>query len=215
MAKKKAKKMISVKGPAQKPTLPLRRIFTRNLCLTVISYAIQEGHIAAYNTLWPSFLRDPVAIPGKDTVQLPFHFSGGLGMPVKHVAISLALVGFLGIPLQIPGYSGVVKRLGLLKTWRIFLVGLPLAYFLIPYISVVPSTSSPPAARDGPLVWLMIFVAQALIIGCSTFVIPSQIVLTNKQVVGILGLLFLWLPRASGHGVAVVIRRDNLMLKLQ
>jgi len=164
----------------RKPTLPLSRIFTRNLCLTVISYAIQEGHIAAYNTLWPSFLSDPVAIPGKDGVQLPFHFSGGLGMPIKHVAISLALVGVLGIPLQILGYSGVVKRLGLLRTWRIFLVGFPLAYLLIPYISIVPSTSSPPEARDGPLVWLMIFAAQALIIGCSTFVIPSQIVLTNK-----------------------------------
>lgn len=164
----------------RKPILPLRRMFTRNLCLTVVSYAIQEGHLAAYITLWPSFLSDPVTIPGKDEIRLPFHFSGGLGMSVKDVALSLALIGILGIPLQILGYSGVIKKFGLLRTWRVFLVGFPLAYFLIPYTSIVPSNSPPPAARDGPLVWLMIFIAQGLIIGCSTFVTPSQLVLVNK-----------------------------------
>lgn len=173
-------KVEDLRKEATKATLPLRRMFTRNLCLTILSYAIQEGHLAAHGTLWPSFLSEPVAIPGKNEVHLPFYFSGGLGMSVQHVAIALALVGVFGIPLQIFGYSGVVKRLGLLRTWRIFLVGFPLAYFLTPYISIVPSTTSPPAARDGPLVWLMVIVVQALIISSATFVVPSQMVLTNK-----------------------------------
>lgn len=167
-------------GEVKKQTLPLRRLFTRNLCLTLVSYGIMEGHVAVYNTLWPSFLSDPVATTENADVRLPFGFVGGLGMPVDKVAISLAFAGILGIPLQFFGYSRVVKRLGMLKTWRIFLRGFPFAYFIIPYLSVVPSSSPRPAARDGPFVWIAIFVAQALIMFSASFAVPSQIVLTNK-----------------------------------
>jgi hypothetical protein len=167
-------------GEVKKQTLPLRRLFTRNLCLTLVAYGIMEGHVAVYNTLWPSFLSDPVAAPEDAHVRLPFGFVGGLGMPVDKVAISLAFAGILGIPLQFFGYSRVVKRFGMLKTWRVFLRGFPLAYFIIPYLSVVPSSSPRPAARDGPFVWLAIFFAQALIMCSASFAVPSQIVLTNK-----------------------------------
>ncbi|KAI3339093.1 major facilitator superfamily domain-containing protein [Ustulina deusta] len=165
----------------KKQTLPLRRLFTRNLCLTLASYAIMEGHVAVYNTLWPSFLSDPVAAPEDAHVRLPFRFVGGLGMPVDKVAISLAFAGILGIPLQFFGYSRVVKRLGMLKTWRVFLRGFPLVYFIIPYLSVVPSSSPRPAARDGPFVWTAIFLAQALMMFSASFAVPSQIVLTNNS----------------------------------
>ncbi|KAI1311778.1 major facilitator superfamily domain-containing protein [Xylaria venustula] len=167
-------------GEVKKQKLPLRRLFTKNLCLTLIAYGIMEGHVAVYNTLWPSFLSDPVAAPEDAHVHLPFKFVGGLGMPVDKVAISLAFAGILGIPLQFFGYSRVVKRLGMLKTWRVFLRGFPLTYFFIPYLSVVPSTSPRPAPRDGPLVWIAIFFAQALMMFSASFAVPSQIVLTNN-----------------------------------
>ncbi|OTA98014.1 hypothetical protein M426DRAFT_326315 [Hypoxylon sp. CI-4A] len=161
--------------------LPLRRMFTRNLCLTLIAHGIMEGHVAVYNTLWPSFLSDPVANPDKDQIQLPFRFIGGLGLPAKRIAITLAFAGVLGIPLQIFGYSRVVKRLGMMRTWRVFLRGFPLVYFVIPYLSIVPSSSPRPAPRDGPLVWIAIFAAQALMMCSASFAVPSQIVLTNNS----------------------------------
>ncbi|KAI0548954.1 major facilitator superfamily domain-containing protein [Xylaria curta] len=164
----------------KKQILPLRRLFTRNLCFTLVAYGIMEGHVAVYNTLWPSFLSDPVATPENAHVRLPFGFVGGLGMPVNNVAISLAFAGILGIPLQFFGYSRVVKRLGMLRTWRVFLRGFPLAYFMIPYLSVVPSSSPRPSPRDGPFVWIAIFFAQALIMFSASFAVPSQIVLTNN-----------------------------------
>ncbi|KAI0476644.1 major facilitator superfamily domain-containing protein [Xylaria cf. heliscus] len=165
----------------KKQTLPLRRLFTRNVCFTLVSYGIMEGHVSVYNTLWPSFLSDPVATTEDAHVRLPFGFVGGLGLPVDKVAISLAFAGILGIPLQFFGYSRVVKRLGMLKTWRIFLGGFPLAYFIIPYLSIVPSSSPRPSARDGPFVWIAIFFAQALIMCSASFAVPSQIVLTNNS----------------------------------
>ncbi|KAI0443808.1 major facilitator superfamily domain-containing protein [Xylaria telfairii] len=167
-------------GEIKKQTLPLRRLFTRNLCLTLVSYGIMEGHVSVYNTLWPSFLSDSVTATENAHVRLPFRFVGGLGMPVDKVAISLAFAGILGIPLQFFGYYRVVKRLGMLKTWRIFLGGFPFAYFIIPYLAVVPSSSPRPAARDGPFVWIAIFFAQALIMSSASFAVPSQVVLTNN-----------------------------------
>ncbi|KAI0517349.1 major facilitator superfamily domain-containing protein [Xylaria bambusicola] len=164
----------------KKEVLPLRRIFTRNLCFTLIAYGIMEGHVSVYNTLWPSFLSDPVAAPEDAHVRLPFRFVGGLGMPVNKVAISLAFAGILGIPLQFFGYTRVVKRLGMLKTWRLFLRGFPLVYFIIPYLSVVPSSTPRPEPRDGPYVWLAILFAQAVMMFSASFAVPSQIVLTNN-----------------------------------
>ncbi|KAI8635623.1 major facilitator superfamily transporter [Xylariaceae sp. FL1651] len=168
-------------GKVKKQILPLRRMFTRNLCLTLMAHGIMEGHVAVYNTLWPSFLSDSVAAPGDEHVQLPFHFVGGLGLPAKKIAISLAFAGLLGIPLQIFGYSRVVKWLGMLRTWRVFLRGFPLVYFVIPYLSVIPSSSPRPAPRDGLLVWLAIFAAQTLMMCSASFAVPSQIVLTNNS----------------------------------
>ncbi|KAI1364325.1 major facilitator superfamily domain-containing protein [Xylaria arbuscula] len=164
----------------KKQILPLRRLFTRNLCFTLVSYGIMEGHVSVYNTLWPSFLSDPVAPPEEAHVRLPFRFVGGLGMPVNKVAISLAFAGILGIPLQFFGYTRVVKRLGRLKTWRVFLRGFPLVYFIIPYLSVVPSSTPRPQPRDGPWVWLAILLAQAVMMFSASFAVPSQIVLTNN-----------------------------------
>ncbi|KAH8655508.1 major facilitator superfamily domain-containing protein [Xylariales sp. PMI_506] len=168
-------------GVKEKQKLPLRRIFTRNLCFTLAAHGILEAHYAVYNTLWPSFLSDPVADPQNNRIQLPFHFIGGLGLPASKIAISLAFAGVIGIPLQIFGYSPVVKRLGMLRTWRIFLRGFPLVYFLIPYVSIIPSSSAPPAPRDGPWVWLAIFASQTLMMCSASFVTPSQIVLTNNS----------------------------------
>ncbi|KAI9150091.1 Major facilitator superfamily multidrug transporter mfsB [Paramyrothecium foliicola] len=160
--------------------LPWRKMFTRNLCLTLAAQGIMEGHFAVYNTLWPSFLSDPVASPKEHNIRLPFHFVGGLGMPARMVAISLAFSGILGIPLQIFGYSPVVTRLGMLRAYRIFLRGYPLVYFLIPYLSLVPSNTPRPAHRDGPLVWLAIFGAQIVMMSSVSYSLPTQIALTNK-----------------------------------
>ncbi|KAI1324494.1 MFS general substrate transporter [Xylariaceae sp. FL0255] len=164
----------------EKQVLPLRRMFTRNLLLTLLAHGIQEGHVSAWNTLMPSFLSFPVT-PDRDLhLRLPFFFTGGLGLPAKQIAITLAFMGILGIPLQLGVYASVTRSLGLLRTWRIFMRGFPIVYFVIPYLSIVPSSTPRPEPRSGAMVWIAIFFAQLLMIGSTTFVVPSQIVLTNN-----------------------------------
>lgn len=173
--------------PAKRHTaiLPLKRILTRNLCLVLMAAAVQDGHIAVYNALWPNFLSDPVvddahATSPQQRRRLPFRFSGGAGMAPSEIAWSLALLGLLGLPTQLLVYPRVSQRLGSpLRTWRFFLRFFPLVYAVVPYIAVAPSTAPPPAGKRGVAVWALIVFSQALMVGCSSFTAPSQLVLIN------------------------------------
>ncbi|KAF9697502.1 hypothetical protein EKO04_003960 [Ascochyta lentis] len=158
--------------------LPLRRMFTWNLCLTIASQAILEGHVGAYNTLWPSFLSASVVDDGK--VRSFWSFSGGLGMSIRDVARSLVILGIVGLPLQVFGYPRAVQRFRILGLWRVFLLGFPLAYALTPLLAVLPSDSPLPAPRDGAIVWSMIIFVQSLVIVSGSFVLPAQLTLTNN-----------------------------------
>ncbi|KAK1711856.1 hypothetical protein BDP67DRAFT_545110 [Colletotrichum lupini] len=157
--------------------LPTRRMFTKNMCLTLVSYAIQEYHITTYNTLWTSFLSDPVDKEGK--LKLPFFFSGGAGMKPDQIMWSLFIVGMMGLPTQLFIYPRISRRLGTLKMWRKFMLGMPLLYFIVPYIAAMPSTTPPPAGKTGFVVWFLIILVQIMMVGTSTFVVPAQLVLTN------------------------------------
>ncbi|KAH3942379.1 hypothetical protein HBH64_189420 [Parastagonospora nodorum] len=160
--------------------LPLRRMFTRNLCLTIVCQGILEGHIGAYNTLWPSFLSLPAIGWRTNDGQNPFEFSGGLGMPVRDVALSMALLGLVGIPVQVFGYPRLSQRFGTMKLWRIFLFGFPLCYFMTPFTVILQSITSPSARGARATVWAIIVVVQALSVVSGTFVLPAQIMLTNN-----------------------------------
>ncbi|KAK1674903.1 hypothetical protein BDP55DRAFT_694303 [Colletotrichum godetiae] len=157
--------------------LPTKRMFTRNMCLTLVSYAIQEYHITTYNTLWTSFLSDPVDKDGRQ--RLPFLFSGGAGMKPDQIMWSLFIVGMMGLPTQLFIYPRISRRLGTLKMWRKLMLGMPLLYFILPYIAAMPSTTPPPAGKTGFMVWFLIILVQIMMVGTSTFVVPAQLVLTN------------------------------------
>ena len=174
-----------IREHAEPVTLPLRRMFTRNLCLTIVCQGLLEGHIGAYNTLWPSFLSLPVVASHARSARNPFLFSGGLGMPVRDVAISMAFLGLIGLPVQVFGYPRLSQKLGTLKLWRIFLFGFPLCYFITPFTAVLQSKPPHPAQRVNVAVWLTIGVVQALSVVSGTFVLPAQIMLTNKCVISL------------------------------
>ncbi|OLN93938.1 putative membrane protein YCR023C-like protein 7 [Colletotrichum chlorophyti] len=164
--------------------LPLRRILTANLCLVLMAAAVQDGHIAVYSTLWPNFLSDPVIDDAhiktpSQRRRIPFRFSGGAGMAPDDIAWSLALLDVLGLPMKLLAYPRITQRVGTLRTWRFFLRFFPLVYTVVPYIAVMPSMTPPPAGKHGFAVWALIMFSQALMVGCSTFTAPSQLVLIN------------------------------------
>ena len=82
--------------------------------------------------------------------------------------------------MQLFLYPQVSARLGTIRSWRIFLILFPFTYFLVPYLSVVPSTSEPPSAKTGPWIWMALVGVLGLQVTGRTFALPSQTILVNN-----------------------------------
>ncbi|KEY70286.1 hypothetical protein S7711_06989 [Stachybotrys chartarum IBT 7711] len=170
--------------PARRYTqrLPFRRVFTRNVVMTLLSNFLLAFHLGTSNSLWFVFLSTPVYDPktSRHKIGLPFHFTGGLGLQPQSVGLAMAILGAIGITLQLVLYPRISSRFGTVTSWRTFLTCFPLAYLLMPYLSVVPSTSPPPAAKTGPAIWAAIFGVLFIQVTGRTFALPCQTILVNN-----------------------------------
>lgn len=168
-----------------KQKLPFRRIFTRNVLLTFLAHGLQGCHIGTFNNLWFIFLSTPVFDPAHPNPphykeKLPFRFSGGIGMPARDVGMAMAVLGFIGISMQLFVYPPVNAKLGTIKSWRIFLFCFPVAYIIVPFLAIVPSKSPPPAEKDGILLWAALCGVLFIQVLGRTFALPATIILINN-----------------------------------
>ncbi|KAJ5225307.1 hypothetical protein N7468_006532 [Penicillium chermesinum] len=169
--------------PRQRP--PFSQIFTRNVLLTLFAHFLLAAHTSAFNALTFVFLPTPRAPEGSRTDF--FHFGGGLGLPSARVGLATAIIGFIGLPLQIFVYPRVQGKLGTLTSFRFFLPFSPLAYILMPFLVVLP--------RAAAIVWPSFSLVVGLQVLSRTFALPAAIILVNNSVTdsSILGTV---------HGVA-------------
>lgn len=181
----------SVSGPPQRSKQPRRRytqrlafgrIFTPNVIWTLTAYFLMAFQLGTFNSLWFVFLSTPVYNPHSDPHErrLPFIFTGGLGLHPPEVGLAMAILGVIGLCLQIGIYPWLSSRLGTVGSWRLFLMLPPLTYFLVPYLSVVPSASPPPHPKDGVMVWIAIIGVLLLQVLGRTFTLPAQTILVNN-----------------------------------
>lgn len=111
---------------------------------------------------------------------LPFVFTGGLGMLPQSVGFATAILGVIGMLLQFTIYPSINGRLGTAKSYQYFLSLFPVAYALAPYISLAPSTTSPPGQANGPWVWFGIVLVLFCQVTARTFTLPTSIILLNN-----------------------------------
>lgn len=103
-----------------------------------------------------------------------FHFSGGLGLSSSRVGLATAIIGCVGLPLQILVYPRVQFKLGTLRAYRTFLPFSPLAYLLMPFLVLLP--------RYPWLVWPAFTCVVSLQVISRTFALPATIILVNNCV---------------------------------
>ena len=186
-------------GPRRK--LPFRRIWTRNVLFTLLAHGLLAMHVGTFNNLWFVFLSTPrydanatttaqhlqpraddvLDIPPNYTPRAPFTFTGGLALPPSSIGAALAILGCIGLPLQLFLYPSLSFTLGTAPSYRLSLLLFPLSYFLTPYLSVLPSTSTPPDQASGPAVWLGIILVLAIQVLARTFALPASTILVNNS----------------------------------
>nr|POE49059.1 putative membrane protein [Quercus suber] len=190
-----------------KRKLPLRRIWTTNLLLTLLSHGLLAGHVGTFNALWFVFLSSarydpqlqhrnntmatgqsptnsttvpPISLPENYTPQLPFRFTGGLGLPPPSIGTALAILGVIGISLQLLLYPRLSFRLGIVPSYRLALLLFPISYLFAPYLALTPSSSAPPSPASGAAIWLAITAILLVQVAARTFALPATAILVNN-----------------------------------
>jgi MFS family permease len=144
--------------------------------------------MGTFNNIWYSFLSTPVYNPSSPSPNLhnnytphpPLTFTGGLGLPPRNVGLANAILGIIGITMQLFLYPIVNARLGTIPSWRIFLYLFPIAYTLAPFLSLIPSSSAPPAHKSGPLIWISLTAVLTIQTIARTFAGPATTILINN-----------------------------------
>lgn len=171
--------------PIRRRKLPLRRIWTRNVIITLIAHGLLAMHVGTFNSLWYIYLSTPRFDPSHpdplNHVQRgPIHFTGGLSLPPPRIGLALAILGVIGIALQLLLYPRLSHRLGTALSYRFSLLLFPFAYILAPYLSLIPSTTKAPHPVAGILVWAGITGILFIQVLARTFALPATTILVNN-----------------------------------
>ncbi|KAL1850831.1 hypothetical protein Plec18170_006667 [Paecilomyces lecythidis] len=149
----------------------LRELRTKNVLLTLTTHFLLAFHTSAFNNLIFVFLPTPRTPPSS---RHGIHFGGGLGLSSERVGLATAVIGIIGLPLQIFVYPRVQSYLGTLKSYRTFLPFSPAAYMLMPFLVLIPTKPW--------LVWPAFTIVIGLQVISRTFALPANIILVNNSV---------------------------------
>jgi len=150
----------------------LSKILTWRVILILLTHHILMLHFSAFNTIVVSFLSAPRPAASTPRTHVGLHFTGGIGLAPSQVGIALALLGLIGLLLQLLVYPAITAQMGSSRSYRLFLLSSALAYTLLPFMTLLPE--SPWIVWPG-LVLVLAF--QAL---SRTFALPSTIKLVNN-----------------------------------
>lgn len=149
-----------------------------------------------FNNLWFVFLSTPrydpastsrgsdnkseASLPDGYKPHAPFTFTGGLALPPPSIGTALAILGVIGISMQLLLFPTLSFKLGTTRSFRLSLLLFPVSYLLAPYLAVIPSSTSPPEQASGAWIWLAITLVLAVQVTARTFALPSTAILVNN-----------------------------------
>ena len=97
------------------------------------------------------------------------------------IGTALAILGVIGISLQLLLYPKLSWKLGNVKSLRLSLLLFPITYFLAPFLALVPSSQSPPGQATGVLVWVCIALVLLIQVTARTFALPASAIIVNNS----------------------------------
>ena len=115
------------------------RIMTRQIVMLVAALGIFTYHTMAYDHLLPIFLEDK---PGNDISTLAttlIDIPGGLGMTTQEVGVIMAVNGVIALFIQAVVFPLFAEWLGVWKLFLTVTILHPIAYFIVPFVALLPS----------------------------------------------------------------------------
>lgn len=177
--------------PKTKGKLPFRRIWTPNVLFTLLAHGLMAMHVGTFNNMWFIFLSTPRYNPDKPNKTLhlpkdykphpPFSFTGGIALPPPAIGMALAILGVIGINLQLLLYPRLSFRLGTIVSYRLSLLFFPFTYLLAPFLAIIPSSLPPPHQASGAAVWIYLTFILCIQLMGRTFALPASAILVNNS----------------------------------
>ena len=110
----------------------------------------------------------------------PWSFTGGLALPPPKIGTALAILGVIGVSLQMLLYPRLSFKLGTVLSFRLALCLFPIAYTLVPFLTLVHSSTAAPAAASGALFWMALTAVLSVQVLARTFALPAAAILVNN-----------------------------------
>jgi MFS family permease len=168
----------------EEPTKPRQKApsfseaLTRQSVLNLIVYTLLAMHNMAYDQLLPVYMQYPSIIDGGKDVTQPgtdgifLKFAGGFGLDHFRIGIISTVYGICGMLIQFFIFPPVARRLGVLYCLKWCACVYPIAYFLMPFTSLLPTRESQVGCC---------FAVMVLKCFCGIFAFPcSTILITNS-----------------------------------
>lgn len=113
--------------------------FTYKIAMLVAALGIYTYHSMCYDHLLPIFLQDDRANDVTVFTSGNFRIEGGLGLPTKTVGLIMSVNGMIALLIQAVIFPVVAEWLGVFRTFMMVTILHPLAFFIVPYLVLLPS----------------------------------------------------------------------------
>lgn len=149
------------------------QVFTYQSNLNLLVYTFLAMHSVSFDQLLPVFLDfSPVRTIDDPKVRLPLKFEGGFDIDSGRIGALFTIYGIFGMVIQFLVFPPLVRKIGVLRSYKIIALTFPLVYICIPYVSLLRTD----AQRQGVMLVLMLIKGF-----CAIFAFPcSTILLTNS-----------------------------------
>jgi MFS family permease len=123
-----------------------RKWMTRRILMLMVALGIFTYHSMTYDHLMPIFFQDkriPVGAEILMAVTPPIgtrfgSFAGGLGLTIQQCGVILAFNGIIALVVQAVVFPLMATWLGIWKTFIVVTVLHPIAYFIVPWLALLP-----------------------------------------------------------------------------
>lgn len=124
----------------KKPQKP--KAFTWRVIMLVIALTIFTYHSMTYDHLLPIFLQDKNPRGPTSVSHSPFDIPGGIGLSTRTVGVIMSTDGIIALIIQSLIFPALASWLGIWKLFITVTILHPIAYFIVPFLSFLPSNTN-------------------------------------------------------------------------
>lgn len=116
------------------------KVFTNTVLTFIVALSIFTYHSMTYDHLIPIFLQDKRA-SDVHAQQLPYTaLGGGLGLSTQQVGLILSINGVIQLAIQAIVFPLLADFFGVWRLLQMVTVAHPIAYFIVPFLQLLPPT---------------------------------------------------------------------------